>query len=82
MNGIVCSTTAEILRNSETPCLIKSIRFTCIQDVEIKFTSAINIDIFDNSIANLNAREFLDPVHFRIFSSMKSRMSLFVTSTT
>ena len=46
----------------------------CIEDVVIKFPSAINIkiDITDNSIANLNAREFFDHDHFKIFSSIMS----------
>ena len=54
----------------------KSIWYGCIQDVEIKFASAINI--YDNSIANLNARELFDHEHFRIFPSMMSRVSLLV----
>ena len=36
---------------------------------------------YDNSIANLNAREFFDHEHFRTFLFMTSRASLFVTST-
>ena len=34
------------------------------------------IDIFDYSIVNLNAREFFHHEHFRIFSSMMSRVPL------
>ena len=35
------------------------------------------MDIFDSSIANLNARKFFDHEHFRIFSSMTPTVSLF-----
>ena len=39
-----------------------------------KFASKHKIDIFDNSIANLNTWEFVDHEHLRIFSSTTSRV--------
>ena len=52
----------------------KSIWYSCIQNVVIKFLGAINMN--DNLIASLNTREFFDHKHLRIFWSMMSRVYL------
>ena len=76
MNGHVSSTTVQKLRHSETPCLMITLFDTGASKME-KSSLLVKhkIDIFDNSIANLNVREFFDYEHFRIFSSMTSRVS-------
>ena len=65
MNGHVSSTTVEKLRHSETPCLMITLFDTGASKME-KSSLLVKhkIDIFDNSIANLNVREFFDYEHF------------------
>ena len=86
MNGIASSTTVEIVRHPETPCSMISLfdigKSKMYKSSLLVQTRIHKIDIFDNSIINLNARELFDQEYSRISSSMMtSTVSLFVTST-
>ena len=51
-----------------------SIWYRCIQDVEIKFTSAINkIGIFDNSVANVNLLSY----HFYVTKGLSTFVDVY-----
>ena len=74
----LCSTAIEKLRHSETPCSMINLFDTGTSKCtnQVCWCDKHKIDISDNSIASLNAREFFDHGHFRIFSSMMSRVPL------